>query len=347
MRGLCDRLSGDFDQFSSYLQSRTKRFHPPSPDPGPEDGNDGDDSNVSDQPQYHHSLGSSLGRVIQANGYRLVENETGEVKKAAKGDHAVALKVLCASTQGDGKLELLTSLQSKDSRNHVIEVIEVIHSVDNMEYVVAMPWELPLNRFLASPPDSTKSLGIQLVEGVSFLHEHNIAHLDLKPENFVCRLAAAAPSRSPRLSIIDFGTSVRVKDAETEVQGYRGTPNWTAPEVGEASGPATRYSAIRADRWSCGLMLRYLMRSCSGPEPTFEAACEQLLKSDPKERPSIEDVNNYLQVQRSPLERIERSGRANGISKTLVHMNAGGYVVLFSVCVPSLRDIYRINKETR
>ncbi len=155
-----------------------------------------------------------------------------------------------------------------------------------MEYVVVMPWELPLNPFLASLPDTMKSLGIQLVEGISFLHEHNIAHLDLKPENFVCRLAAAAPS--PRLLIIDFGTSIRVKDAETEVEGYRGTPNWTAPEVGEASGPAMKYSAIRADRWSCGRMLQYLMRGCSSSEPIFEVVCEQFLKSDPKERPSIE-----------------------------------------------------------
>jgi len=43
-------------------------------------------------------MGRASLEVIQANGYRLVENETGEVNKAAKGDHMLALKVLYAST---------------------------------------------------------------------------------------------------------------------------------------------------------------------------------------------------------------------------------------------------------
>ncbi|KAI9444358.1 kinase-like domain-containing protein [Lactarius psammicola] len=97
-----------------------------------------------------------------------------------------------------------------------------------------------------------ESLRIQFLEGVAFLHEHGIAHLDLKPGNVLVH--GKSGSLSPRLSIIDFGLSVFAESEETLVEGYRGTPSWAAPEVEEN---ARKYSAILADRFSCGKVLKY------------------------------------------------------------------------------------------
>ncbi|KAH9048623.1 kinase-like domain-containing protein, partial [Lactarius deliciosus] len=91
----------------------------------------------------------------------------------------------------------------------------------------------------------------QFVEGVAYLHEHGVAHLDLKPGNVL--VYARSGSLSPRLSIIDFGLSVFAESEEFLVEGYRGTPSWAAPEVGESG---EKYSAILADRWSCGKVLK-------------------------------------------------------------------------------------------
>ncbi|KAH9023611.1 kinase-like domain-containing protein [Lactarius pseudohatsudake] len=99
----------------------------------------------------------------------------------------------------------------------------------------------------------------QFLEGVWFLHEHNIAHLDLKPANVLVGFT----SSTPHLSIIDFGLSIHVKDEGTLVEGYRGTPSWAAPEIGEVDGPTKTYSAILADRWSCGKVLEYIRAACS------------------------------------------------------------------------------------
>ncbi|KAL6308170.1 kinase domain-containing protein, partial [Sparassis latifolia] len=65
----------------------------------------------------------------------------------------------------------------------------------------------------------------QVVEGVSFLHEQNIAHLDIKDTNFVVDIDTG------RIYIIDYGLARRVQGPDDEVEGFRGTEDWVAPEV--------------------------------------------------------------------------------------------------------------------
>jgi serine/threonine protein kinase len=89
----------------------------------------------------------------------------------------------------------------------------------------------------------------QLIEGVAFLHGHGIAHLDIRPQNIV-----ALPNQ---LLIIDFDISVRVDGPNPLIDRWCGTPGWMAPEIGHQDGPKCLYSPIRADLWTCGLMLRY------------------------------------------------------------------------------------------
>ncbi|KAJ8589678.1 kinase-like protein, partial [Rhizopogon salebrosus TDB-379] len=82
----------------------------------------------------------------------------------------------------------------------------------------------------------------QLFEGVDFMHQHGVAHMDLKPQNILI------PRSGGRLSIIDFNTSLRVKGIEQRVGGIVGTTGYTAPGVVRDG----LYCAIRADLWSCG-----------------------------------------------------------------------------------------------
>ncbi|KAF8554810.1 kinase-like protein, partial [Imleria badia] len=84
----------------------------------------------------------------------------------------------------------------------------------------------------------------QLVEGVAFMHEHNVAHMDLKPQNVI------VPVEGGHLSIIDFSVSSRVPGPDTTYSGVVGTEDYIAPEVHKGN-----YKPMLADLWSCGKTL--------------------------------------------------------------------------------------------
>ncbi|KAI0261726.1 kinase-like domain-containing protein, partial [Gloeopeniophorella convolvens] len=98
-------------------------------------------------------------------------------------------------------------------------------------------------------------LRTQFLEGVAFLHENKIAHLDLNPSNVVVKVDGPLSARSLRLLIIDYGLSMFVEGEETLIDYWCGTRGWIAPEAGTEHGPDVEYSPILADRWACGRMI--------------------------------------------------------------------------------------------
>ncbi|XP_047432618.1 striated muscle preferentially expressed protein kinase-like [Mugil cephalus] len=65
----------------------------------------------------------------------------------------------------------------------------------------------------------------QLLEGLRYLHQKNIAHLDIKPENILM----ASPG-SAHVRICDFGNAVKLDTSEDHYCKY-GTPEYVAPEI--------------------------------------------------------------------------------------------------------------------
>jgi serine/threonine protein kinase len=237
--------------------------------------------------------------LVQMEGYTLLPEDDGRrsmtVAKAVSGGQVVALKLIRPDNMNE--LTILEHLQTFQSlRNHTIKLLRVIHS-DCVADIIVMPWQSPLNIFLRrhASLDMVVLLRFQIMEGVWFLHEHLIAHLDLKPENiFVGHTDSLSPLA--RLSIGDYGISVRVEDEESTVEGYRGTPFWSAPEVGTEDGPKLKYSAIRADRWSCGRVVHYLAQFHPLNDGlAFGSTYEQLLNPDPRRRPSLDEAIHTLQ----------------------------------------------------
>jgi serine/threonine protein kinase len=172
----------------------------------------------------------------------------------------------------------------KSQRNHTVPILEEI-ALD-METIIAMPHEQVLP-FVADSVFETKGDGLarQFLEGVQFIHEQYVAHLDLKPDNIV----VTATTRPHRLFIIDFSVSVRVSQQDSWIKGYRGTKRWAAPELEENSD--AEYQPIRADLWSAGRVLQYFaQRQRANTNYQFKPLADRLLNGDPQQRPLLSEI---------------------------------------------------------
>jgi len=204
----------------------------------------------------------------------------------------------------------------KSVANHTIELHGIVDIT--VAKVIALLWRIPLGDYLRryNPPESAALFPEQFVEGVAFLHEHRVAHLDLKPGNVV--VDGEDRERPPRLVIIDFGLSVFVEDERTTIEGFCGTPTLVAPEVGTRDGPDMTYSPILADRWACGQMMYYLEKRVPGGGDgsryrVQEMHADQLMSDDPRSRPSLKDVLDAY--RRDRLKRIAEAEKSDGMQK--------------------------------
>ena len=265
--------------------------------------------------------------LLKANGYKLSEELRiwpDNIVKVTKDGLTFASKLLGLNTE---ERDILESLQRPNPNdNHVVTLTDVISSDDGD--IIVMPWLSSLQSLgdCSEDPSVLEAVVMQFLEGVLFLHKFHIAHLDLKPGNIL--IDGTRPV--PRLSIIDFGMSTRVDDEETTVTGFRGTPAWMAPEVGNPNGLVMTYSAIRADRWSCGRMLQHITKTFPICRASFDPVWARLLDSDPSKRPSLDTVVKMLR------SREDKRGADNYITKqTHKIMNTDSYVRFFSVvCRP-------------
>lgn len=92
----------------------------------------------------------------------------------------------------------------------------------------------------------TKSVVLQLLKAVAYMHSKNMAHRDLKPENIVF---LKSDTNHPR--IIDFGDAELVKDKRTYTE-FVGTPPYMSPErLEEHYG----WQLKKSDIWAIGLYL--------------------------------------------------------------------------------------------
>ncbi|XP_052799636.1 probable serine/threonine-protein kinase fhkE [Mya arenaria] len=93
----------------------------------------------------------------------------------------------------------------------------------------------------------------QILEGLVYLHEKNIVHLDLKPQNIL--LTHEYPSGS--VKICDLGFACLVNTGE-DIRDIIGTPDYVAPEVLNYD-PLGLYT----DMWSLGVLTYVMLTTCS------------------------------------------------------------------------------------
>ena len=115
----------------------------------------------------------------------------------------------------------------------------------------------------------------QVLDGLEYLHIHNIIHRDIKCANILL------DKRTCKLT--DFGGSKIIKnDSNLLTSSFNGTPNWMAPEI-ILNSKATRYSDI----WSIGCTI---LEMYQGEPPYYDKknplnVCKCIGKKEPPKIP--------------------------------------------------------------
>ncbi|ORC89667.1 protein kinase [Trypanosoma theileri] len=181
-----------------------------------------------------------------------------------------------------------------------------------MEYATLGSLDSYLERYgKALPTIAVWYFFLSALAGTAHLHQKNILHRDLKPQNL---LLTGPIEKPPRVLVSDFGTATLLGELSYERTGGTGTMEYMAPELFECA-PGTDGTYIHmhtkaTDVWSLGMILHYL--ACDGtlPEslpngevvlkieerapytrpPEMVELIRAMLHRDPEKRPTCKDL---------------------------------------------------------
>eukprot|EP01102_Stenamoeba_stenopodia_P013844 TRINITY_DN453_c0_g1_i4.p1 TRINITY_DN453_c0_g1~~TRINITY_DN453_c0_g1_i4.p1 ORF type:complete len:583 (+),score=129.53 TRINITY_DN453_c0_g1_i4:336-2084(+) len=221
-----------------------------------DDSIDQSDSSSVDESSSSPGVTPSNAVVIKGKSVEVLEQlgkgATATVWKASIDDHIVALKTVSLMGVKDRvalKKVLVAEVEMMKQYRHpnVIRYYGQFYSRKEQEIQIILEYidggaiSKLLQTVKKFKEDLSAKILFQCLQGLAFLHEHNIIHRDFKPDNMLV-------SRSTgKIKLIDFGAATKVLEIRTMRRSTVGTPWYTAPEI--INGEEYEYSA---DIWSLG-----------------------------------------------------------------------------------------------
>jgi eukaryotic-like serine/threonine-protein kinase len=192
--------------------------------------------------------------------YRIVKRlGTGSMGEVHLGENVrlgklVAIKVLMWPE--DAELRVRFEREARAAARirspHVVDVMDLGETPDGQPYMVMTYLEGEslaerLTRMGKLPQEDVIAMAIDLLDGLSAVHEAGVIHRDVKPEN----VFLARDGEGERLSLVDFGLAVTAEE-RLDSGGIEGTPWYMSPEQARAENQ--RVDA-RSDLYSVAVMI--------------------------------------------------------------------------------------------
>lgn len=182
-----------------------------------------------------------------------------QVKDAESGDEFAAKHIKTRKQEVRDKVRAEIEILDILRHDRIVQILEVFEGKPETIIIteVLSGGEL-FEKVVSTDFTLTEAEGAhfvkQICQGVEYMHQHEIVHLDLKPENIMlCR------RDSNSIKIVDFGLARNLsKEPGGEVRTLCGTPEFVAPEVANYE-PVT----VAADLWALGVITYVLLSGLS------------------------------------------------------------------------------------
>jgi GAF domain-containing protein len=196
----------------------------------------------------------------------------------------VAVKILAAPTANAGEVRLDDEVQLLTHLNHhnVVTLLDAGTDLSDPDHPqVYLVMELidgpDLRRRLsegAMTPRDVGQIGVDLAEGLDYVHDHGVIHRDVKPANIIMFDYSNDTDRV-RAKLTDFSIAMMIEGPLTggSDDGLAGTAAYVSPEQarGEPLGPPS-------DIYSLGLvLLECLTGAAAYPGPPLQSALARLM----------------------------------------------------------------------
>ena len=195
---------------------------------------------------------------------QLGKGHFGKVYRAVNKQHGYTVALKAVSKRGL-RGSRLASLQNEINimkllkHENIVHLYEVLEDSSNVYFAIELCTGGELFDAITNAPDAHFNEGVaaciakDLLDGIRYCHEQNVAHRDLKPENIILEDdSPPVDGRYTMIKLIDFGLS-RIYEDDKIMSSRVGTPYYIAPEVLQRNyGPP-------CDLWSAGIIIYILL----------------------------------------------------------------------------------------
>ncbi|KAJ7854995.1 kinase-like domain-containing protein [Mycena olivaceomarginata] len=241
----------------------------------------------------------------------------------------------------------------KDPRNRTIPLLDIVPAPHTSWSFLVMPYCRVFDYPPFHCPSEFLEAMTQFLEGLQFMHEHNIAHFDVAPQNMVMDESRVIPQGShfarpethtgiyhhqlfswnDRCTVspvkyyyIDFGLSLHFPGGRAGAL-TDGTLR-TFPTIPELS-LTVPYDPFPVDIFQLGLTIEKLVAQAYPDLEDFRAVADAMMTKNPKDRPTPQDALTHLHSIASTISPSKLSSQIwekdIGIWKKLSRVVRGGW----------------------
>ena len=194
-----------------------------------------------------YKIGNLIGQGSYGKVYEALDEERGQLIAVKIIDKKRLNSFSSNSNSSISSIESEIEILSKLNHKNIIKYYGSLQSKNHLkiflEYCEGGSIAKMLLNYKSFTENIIRKYTKEMLEGLEYLHAHNIIHRDIKGANILV-------DRNGTCKLSDFGGAKIIKDEEfNQSRNYsmKGTPNWMAPEVIK-NNETTRFSDI----WSIG-----------------------------------------------------------------------------------------------